>query len=288
MALWYVWLLFLNCCRLQEPQCKVCRKTPIIRSSKHLFLDLPKVWVWAVSYFTCFLHFNCNYRNNDRLVKLVLKVKVWRKTSLFCVCFSLSLSWSSGWTSRPAPETGQQMLNRSLAPGCEMDSNPAASLGTWSGELQYLILTLKRRSAATAHYKIKYCRYNWNCTPEYPRTQLGGCSSGVSKNKQDEQCWRWCLGILCYPINNALDANQIYSCRYSMYGLMPPLVICQSLPTTPTNGRSGGRILLRWPILIRFVTGAFGCLETKSIDKMLYIYTKFIHLVFTTLVTLIL
>lgn len=28
---------------LQDPQCKVCRKTPVIRSSKHLFLDLPKV-----------------------------------------------------------------------------------------------------------------------------------------------------------------------------------------------------------------------------------------------------
>lgn len=27
----------------QEPQCKVCRQTPVIRSSKHLFLDLPKV-----------------------------------------------------------------------------------------------------------------------------------------------------------------------------------------------------------------------------------------------------
>lgn len=32
----------------QEPQCKVCRQTPVIRSSKHLFLDLPKV---------CFSHF---------------------------------------------------------------------------------------------------------------------------------------------------------------------------------------------------------------------------------------
>lgn len=39
-------------CPLQEPQCKVCRQTPVIRSSKHLFLDLPKV------YFS-YCHCNC-------------------------------------------------------------------------------------------------------------------------------------------------------------------------------------------------------------------------------------
>ncbi|XP_072237935.1 methionine--tRNA ligase, cytoplasmic [Leuresthes tenuis] len=33
----------INAVELREPQCKVCRKTPIIRSSKHLFLDLPKL-----------------------------------------------------------------------------------------------------------------------------------------------------------------------------------------------------------------------------------------------------
>lgn len=27
----------------KNPQCKVCGETPVIRSSKHLFLDLPKV-----------------------------------------------------------------------------------------------------------------------------------------------------------------------------------------------------------------------------------------------------
>uniref|UniRef100_A0A8C6VVB8 Methionine--tRNA ligase, cytoplasmic n=1 Tax=Nothobranchius furzeri TaxID=105023 RepID=A0A8C6VVB8_NOTFU len=33
----------INAVELREPQCKVCRQTPIIRSSKHLFLDLPKL-----------------------------------------------------------------------------------------------------------------------------------------------------------------------------------------------------------------------------------------------------
>uniref|UniRef100_A0A1A8MUB7 Methionine--tRNA ligase, cytoplasmic n=2 Tax=Nothobranchius TaxID=28779 RepID=A0A1A8MUB7_9TELE len=33
----------INAVELGEPQCKVCRQTPIIRSSKHLFLDLPKL-----------------------------------------------------------------------------------------------------------------------------------------------------------------------------------------------------------------------------------------------------
>ncbi|KAK0148214.1 Methionine--tRNA ligase, cytoplasmic [Merluccius polli] len=33
----------INAVELKNPQCKVCSKTPIIRSSKHLFLDLPKL-----------------------------------------------------------------------------------------------------------------------------------------------------------------------------------------------------------------------------------------------------
>uniref|UniRef100_A0A3P8QEC5 Methionine--tRNA ligase, cytoplasmic n=1 Tax=Astatotilapia calliptera TaxID=8154 RepID=A0A3P8QEC5_ASTCA len=33
----------INAVDLREPQCKVCRQTPVIRSSKHLFLDLPKL-----------------------------------------------------------------------------------------------------------------------------------------------------------------------------------------------------------------------------------------------------
>ncbi|XP_067360488.1 methionine--tRNA ligase, cytoplasmic isoform X2 [Channa argus] len=33
----------INAVELREPHCKVCRQTPIIRSSKHLFLDLPKL-----------------------------------------------------------------------------------------------------------------------------------------------------------------------------------------------------------------------------------------------------
>ena len=27
----------------QKPRCKVCRATPIVKTSKHLFLDLPKL-----------------------------------------------------------------------------------------------------------------------------------------------------------------------------------------------------------------------------------------------------
>ncbi|XP_026162428.1 methionine--tRNA ligase, cytoplasmic isoform X2 [Mastacembelus armatus] len=33
----------INAVELKEPQCKVCKQTPVIRSSKHLFLDLPKL-----------------------------------------------------------------------------------------------------------------------------------------------------------------------------------------------------------------------------------------------------
>uniref|UniRef100_A0A8C8A0T7 Methionine--tRNA ligase, cytoplasmic n=2 Tax=Oryzias sinensis TaxID=183150 RepID=A0A8C8A0T7_9TELE len=33
----------INAVELRDPQCKVCRQTPVIRSSKHLFLDLPKL-----------------------------------------------------------------------------------------------------------------------------------------------------------------------------------------------------------------------------------------------------
>lgn len=34
--------------------------------------------------------------------------------------------------------------------------------------------------------------------------------------------------------------------RFSTCGSTPPSVICPLPPTTPTNGRSGGRILIRW------------------------------------------
>ncbi|XP_075966818.1 methionine--tRNA ligase, cytoplasmic isoform X1 [Anarhichas minor] len=33
----------INAVELREPQCKVCRQTPVVSSSKHLFLDLPKL-----------------------------------------------------------------------------------------------------------------------------------------------------------------------------------------------------------------------------------------------------
>ncbi|CAM4629499.1 unnamed protein product [Leuciscus chuanchicus] len=33
----------INAVELRSPQCKVCKETPVIRSSKHLFLDLPKL-----------------------------------------------------------------------------------------------------------------------------------------------------------------------------------------------------------------------------------------------------
>ncbi|XP_063070956.1 methionine--tRNA ligase, cytoplasmic isoform X2 [Engraulis encrasicolus] len=33
----------INAVELKEPQCKVCKQTPVIRCSKHLFLDLPKL-----------------------------------------------------------------------------------------------------------------------------------------------------------------------------------------------------------------------------------------------------
>ncbi|KAJ8400774.1 hypothetical protein AAFF_G00391280 [Aldrovandia affinis] len=33
----------INAVELQDPQCKVCKETPVVQSSKHLFLDLPKL-----------------------------------------------------------------------------------------------------------------------------------------------------------------------------------------------------------------------------------------------------
>lgn len=74
--------------------------------------------------------------------------------SAFLSC-SLRRSWSSGWTSQPAQETGQWMPNRSLAHGWETDSNLAASPGTWSGGHQCLTLTLKRRSVCYTCYRFR-------------------------------------------------------------------------------------------------------------------------------------
>lgn len=36
----------INAVELKSPQCKICRNTPIIKSSSHLFLDLPTVGYW--------------------------------------------------------------------------------------------------------------------------------------------------------------------------------------------------------------------------------------------------
>ncbi|GCC43643.1 hypothetical protein chiPu_0027833, partial [Chiloscyllium punctatum] len=33
----------INAVELKNPHCKICRATPVIRTSKHLFLELPKV-----------------------------------------------------------------------------------------------------------------------------------------------------------------------------------------------------------------------------------------------------
>lgn len=33
----------INAIELKKPQCKVCRSCPVVKSSQHLFLDLPKL-----------------------------------------------------------------------------------------------------------------------------------------------------------------------------------------------------------------------------------------------------
>ena len=33
----------INAIELKQPQCKLCRHTPVVKSSRHLFLDLPQV-----------------------------------------------------------------------------------------------------------------------------------------------------------------------------------------------------------------------------------------------------
>lgn len=135
-------------CPLQEPQCKVCRQTPFIRSSKHLFLDLPKVCFTHCVVMVLVVHFtfltllfgNREVKASGVISQLVegsypcgnfitktalLFLEVWLRVKSFSSAFSFSLflscslrlSWSSGWTSQPAQETGQQMPNRSLAPG---------------------------------------------------------------------------------------------------------------------------------------------------------------------------
>lgn len=144
----------------QEPQCKVCKQTPVIRSSKHLFLDLPKVRSRICT--------SCNGCNCNRLTREMTllqpftvcdDVQYKRPGEFSFSCFtscSWRLSWSSGWRPPPAQETGRQMPNRSLAPGWGTDSNLAASPETCSGEPPYLTPTLKRRSAALNFPNVTY------------------------------------------------------------------------------------------------------------------------------------
>jgi methionyl-tRNA synthetase len=42
----------INAIELKNPQCKLCRGTPVIKSSRHLFLDLPQVG-WFILLCSC-------------------------------------------------------------------------------------------------------------------------------------------------------------------------------------------------------------------------------------------
>ena len=46
----------INAVELKQPRCKLCSQTPVLRSSQHLFLDLPQVLV-SILYYVCSVTF---------------------------------------------------------------------------------------------------------------------------------------------------------------------------------------------------------------------------------------
>lgn len=53
----------INAIELIKPQCIACRGSPTVRSSDHLFLDLPKVFFWFIM--ACLIPMGVIYTNDS-------------------------------------------------------------------------------------------------------------------------------------------------------------------------------------------------------------------------------
>lgn len=79
----------INAVELKEPRCKTCSKTPVIKSSNHLFLDLPKLTPALETYLNSTM--DSNYWTNTAQVI----TKSWLKEGLRPRCITRDLKWGT-------------------------------------------------------------------------------------------------------------------------------------------------------------------------------------------------
>lgn len=77
----------INAIELKNPRCKICNSTPKVKSSKHIFIDLPKIeprlikWLEEASQV---------WTNNARVI-----AKTWTKLGLQPRCITRDLKWGT-------------------------------------------------------------------------------------------------------------------------------------------------------------------------------------------------
>jgi len=82
----------INAVDLILPRCKLCQKTPTVRSSQHLFLDLPKVRANMTGVFFLSRTVYCCFCGKTFL-SLILKVIALKKISVQMVCLCADQKW---------------------------------------------------------------------------------------------------------------------------------------------------------------------------------------------------
>ena len=85
----------INAVELKSPRCKLCSKTPSIRTSKHLFIELPKV---EANLNTWFHESSERWTSNARII-----AKSWLKGGLQSRCITRDLKWGT-----PVPLAGYE------------------------------------------------------------------------------------------------------------------------------------------------------------------------------------
>lgn len=79
----------INAIELKQPKCKLCRHTPVVRSSKHLFLDLPQLVDRLTS------HLDKAYQDGLWTSNAKMITESWLKSGLKPRCISRDLKWGT-------------------------------------------------------------------------------------------------------------------------------------------------------------------------------------------------
>ena len=77
----------INAVDLVDPKCKICSATPKVKTSKHIFLDLPKVEDDLNSWFE---ESSKEWTNNAKVI-----AKSWLKGGLHPRCITRDLKWGT-------------------------------------------------------------------------------------------------------------------------------------------------------------------------------------------------